>query len=125
MAMSQLKKVSALNLKGETAGDQTDSNSKNPGLNYHDFQSFMVQYETLIPELVSPDYLLADRISALKELLAQNSKLLAAVSHQNFIPNDIAQHAPLNQVKEILINSDELINDILNNIEPRFRPQHR
>ena len=123
--MTELKKITALNLKIEIADDQTDPKDFNPGLNYHDFLSFQVQYETLIPELVNDDYLLADRISALKELLFQNSKLLAAVSHQNFIPKDVTNPLPLNQVHEILVNSDELINDILNNIEPRFRPQHR
>jgi hypothetical protein len=93
-------------------------------LDYKDFQAFLVQYETLIPDLVDPKYQLVDRIAAIKELLKQNSDLLAAAAKPSFITAEIfatTKTLPIPQVEAILTNSNELLSDILLRLEPSQR----
>jgi hypothetical protein len=97
-------------------------------LDYADFQAFLVQYETLMPDLVSADFLLADRISALQELIKQNDELFSASSKSHFVPAELAKIArPVEEVRAVLNESHELLSDILNNLtsEPRSKFQYR
>jgi hypothetical protein len=97
-------------------------------LDYADFQAFLVQYETLMPDLVNADFLLADRISALQELIKQNNELFAASSKSHFVPAELVKIArPADEVRAVLNESHEFLNDILNNLtsEPRSKLQYR
>ncbi|MES2218544.1 MAG: hypothetical protein V4501_09050 [Pseudomonadota bacterium] len=126
--MSHKSRTNSVNTPDDSDSHYDDSRptKTQKDLDYKAFQAFMVQYETLIPELVDSSYLLADRISALKELLKQNSELLAAATNPHFIPKEmVATARPIEEVKAILTNSDELLNDILFNLQPRSKFQYR
>jgi hypothetical protein len=104
-----------------------EHNNKN-NLNYADFQAFLVQYETLMPDLVSSDFLLADRISALNELIKQNNELLAASVKSHFVPAELIKIArPASEVQAVLHESHAFLTDILLNLthEPRSKFQYR